>query len=231
MAVEGASAAGKTTAVATVARRSNWTVLREAYRRIDPPLSLEFRTPEELLAIELRLLREEARRFGEARGAARAGRTVLADTGFLGPLTYTAALVAASEAPPDVLSALVELARELGAHGRWGLADAYVYLDTPPSVRSTRAREDPAGHPVALDERHARVGGAEREFYRRRFAPIIGARFRSVPGEGRPEEVAGRVADAVRAMAGTPSSVGSIASALALFEAGAGARNPEFGNR
>jgi len=62
VAVEGASAAGKTTALAAVAEATGWTVVPEAYRRITPTPSLQFHSAAELLDLERRLLEEDARR-------------------------------------------------------------------------------------------------------------------------------------------------------------------------
>lgn len=231
VAVEGASASGKTTAVGTAARRSGWTVVTEAYHRIDPRPSLEFRSSDELVDLERRLLEEDARRYSEARGLADGGATVLADTGFLGPLTYTSALVATGAAPPAALASVVGLARMLQARGAWDLADVYLYLDTPSSIRSARARADPSGHPADLTARHARIGDVEHRFYAEEFAPLLGDRFRWVSGAGPASVVAGRVVDAVRETAALPVRDVSVTALLAVFDARIGASDSSRGNR
>lgn len=217
VALEGASAAGKTTAVEAVVRTTGWTGLPEAYRRITPPPSLEFASSAELLDLEARLLREDARRYSEARSEARRGETVLADTGFLGPLTYTSALVSMGVAPGTVLAPLVDLARRLAGRGAWGLADAYIYLDTPASVRSARTRADRSGPPADLARRHREVGDLEHRFYRERFAPLLGPRFVSVSGDGSGPVVARRVVDAARSTEASAPPGPLVDAVLALF--------------
>ncbi len=171
--------------------------LAEAYERLRPRPSLTWRTPGELLRQERRLLYEEARRYREARELTEAGVLVLADTGFLGPLTYTRALVAQGAAPHSLLVRLVDDARHLAAQERWGLPDAYVYLRTPLAERRRRAAHDPHRHPASLQPRHQAVGRVELELYRSAVAPSFGARFRFVSGRGPPSLVVGRVRRAV----------------------------------
>jgi hypothetical protein len=208
--------------VVRVAAESGWMVLLEAYRQMRRPPSLEFHSAAELVDLERRLIREDSKRYLEARTRAAAGGTVLADTGFLGPLTYTWALVGIGAAPPSALTAVVQFARELSERGEWGLADAYVYLDTPTSIRSDRVRRDPAGHPADLARRHERVGGLERRFYLERFAPLLGTRFHSASGSGSVSQVGTRVRKAARTPAGASPEVGPISPVLALFDAPAG---------
>ena len=231
VAVEGASAAGKTTAAETAARARGWVVIPEAYRRLHPTPSLTYRSPTELLDLERTLLEEEARRFSEARARARSGATVLADTGFLGPLTYTWALIGMGAAPTATLPSLLQLARTLGARGEWGLADAYVYVDTPPSVRSARARADRVGHPSDVAARHAAVGALERRFYRERFAPLVGSRLTWLAGSGRPALVAERVQHAVETASGSRFPPEQVDRVLALFEDLGPGPPPARGNR
>lgn len=231
VAVEGASAAGKTTAAESAARAMGWLVIPEAYRRLRPPPSLTYRSRLELVHLERTLLEEDARRFSEARARARSGATVLADTGFLGPLTYTWALIDMGAAPPSTLPPLLALARTLRSRGEWGLADAYLYLDTPPPDRSARARADRAGHPSNLAARHATVGALERRFYRERFAPLFGPRFEWVVGGGPPALVAERLRDAVDAVSGSPLSAARVDAVLALFEDPGPGWAPGRGNR
>jgi hypothetical protein len=217
IAVEGASAAGKTTAVARAAARVGAAVVPEAYRRLEPPPSLEFATEEELVRLEETLLAEDARRFAEARRLARAGRTVLADTGFLGPLTYTAGLVELRVASPRTLRDLIGRARALAARRAWGPGDGTVYLATSPHAQYARARADPSGHPARLVARHMAVGAIERRLYRERFAPLAGRRFREVSGDGARATVADRLATAVRSVAAADGRAPSPARVLAAL--------------
>ncbi len=219
VALEGVSAAGKTTVAGALGRREGWTVVPEAFRRLDPSPSLDFGSPEELLRLEERLLEEDARRFREARAAARSGATVLADTGFLGPLTYVAGLVALGLAPTPVLSALRERADALGSTGAWGLPDGVVWLEASARDRERRAAGDPEGHPTALAERHAAVGSYERRLYARAIGPLFGPRFVTVPADGRPAAVARRADAAVRAVVRARSRLPSVAEVVALIEA------------
>jgi hypothetical protein len=231
VAVEGASAAGKTTAIEEAGRRTGWVALPEAFRRLTPTPRLEFGSPDELLTLEEQLLREDARRYTEAREQANAGRTVLADTGFLGPLTYTEVLVRRGEAPRTVLAHLIEIARALTLRGAWGVADAYIYIDTSPGVRSFRGRVDPGGAPASLARRHLEVGDAERSFYRDRFAPVLSTRFGTIPGDGSRAEVAQRLVDAVEASVASPTPVGLVHAVLVLFDEPTGRSPAARGNR
>lgn len=222
VAVEGPSAAGKTWAVRDVAPGLGAAPLAEAYDRLRPRPPLAWRTPAELLRTERRLLREEARRYREARELAEVGGLVMADTGFLGPLTYVSAVASAGQVPPSLAVRLVEEARGLARAGRWGLPDALVYLRTPPAVRRRRAARDPRGHPASLQRRHQEVGELELRFYRSTLARSFGPRLRFVSGDGPPALVAGRVRRAVGrllAVRSRPPPVGPILDAL---EAAAG---------
>jgi hypothetical protein len=218
VAVEGASGAGKTTVTEAIAELTGWTPLPEAYRRLSPAPRLDFSSPAELSALEERLLREDARRYSEARARARAGETVIADTGFLGPLTYTWALVALGLTATSTIPPLLELARAMGARGEWGLADAYVYLDTGFAVRGPRALADPVGHPPDLVSRHQDVGELELGFYRDRFAPLLGDQFVRVSGDGPGRAVARQVVKSVRERPTRTAPAPSVDAVLALFE-------------
>ncbi|MGA8543344.1 MAG: AAA family ATPase [Thermoplasmata archaeon] len=218
IAIEGASAAGKTTVAEAAARATGGTALPEAWRRLTPTPRLEFASDAELLALEERLLDEDARRYTEARRRAADGETVIADTGFLGPLTYTWGLTQLGAASNTVLDSLVGKARMLALRGAWGLAEAYVYLDTPAEVRSTRTRADPGGPSAELARRHRDVGEQERAFYGERFAALVGPRFHSVSGEGTAPDVTRRVVDAVRTSVASPPPVGLTDAVLELFE-------------
>jgi hypothetical protein len=175
LAVDGASAAGKSTLVARASRALGWVPLAEAYDRLRPPVDLRFSTPARLRAIEIALLGEEARRWQAARALRAEGWTVLADTDFLGPLTYTAGLVRLGRAPPPLLRELLRRAGRLARAGRWGLPDGLVYLSTSARTRRARVRSDPDRHPPDLAARHEAVGVHEERFYR-------GAGDRALPG-------------------------------------------------
>ena len=217
IAIEGASAAGKTTVADAAGASTGWTVIPEAYRRLVPPPSLDFRTAGELLRLERTLLEEEARRYREAFDRARAGATVIVDSGFLGPLTYSFALVRAGTAPVGVLTSVITEARALGERGEWGLADAYVYLDVPPEVRAVRAAADPAGAPAELAARHRAMGSIERSFYLDRFAPRWGPRFRVLPAARPPAPVAEDLVRIVREFASIPRATVRLEDGLALL--------------
>jgi hypothetical protein len=217
VAVEGPSAAGKTRVIREAAGRFDTLSLPEAYDRLRPRPSLRWRSPGELLRLEQRLLREEARRYLEARRLVRMGATVLADTGFLGPLTYTRGLVRHGEAPPHVLTELTRTARELAAGGRWGLPEAYLYLRTPAGERRRRARQDLRGHPAGLQALHQEVAREELAFYRAVVVPRFGPRFRFVSGVGVPATVVDAVGRALRRLPTTrvrPPSLGPVLDAV-----------------
>jgi len=217
VALEGASGAGKTTVAESVGRAQGWTVIAEAYRRIVPTPSLEYGSPEELIRLETRLLEEDARRYREARAAAASGGVVLADTGFLGPLTYTWGLVEDGQTPFACLAALVDQARSLAGRSEWGSADLYLYLDTPREVRAERARATAGGLSPRVVERHQRVGELEREFYVGEFASEVEDSFQRVAADRSPEEVVRAVVDAVHASARHAPSPPSTEELLALF--------------
>lgn len=194
VAVEGASAAGKTTLVSRLAPLAGWTGLPEAWVLIAPRPDLDFHSERELLRLELKLLEEEARRYRVARESAKRGATVLADTGFLGPLTYTAGLVALGRAPKAVAKILASETRRLAADGRWGLPDGILYLDVGRKERDRRAALDPAGHPEGLYARHARVGELERALWRGPLGRALDGRVRVLRAAGPREELDLRVA-------------------------------------
>lgn len=166
IAIEGRSGVGKTTLVRLAARRFGWIPLEEAFDRLDRRPNLGFHSERELLRTERALLHEEQRRYREALRLRRNGRTVVADTGFLGPLTYTAGLAVLGQASASVLSTLLRVAAPGGRGVAWGLPDLIVYLDLPARARRQRAFGDPRRHPIGLDRRHEMVGSIEREFYR-----------------------------------------------------------------
>jgi len=198
LAVEGPSGVGKSTVVARLAAAGDWVPLAEAFDRIDPPVDLRFGSATELATLERRLLDEEARRFQAARSWVARGRSVVADTGFLGPLTYTRGLVDLGRAPPGVVRALVARARALAARGSWGLPDRVVYLTISERTRRSRVLRDARRHPADLDSRHAAVAGAERTFYLEEWSDVRPGRVRATSGAGAPASVADRVARLAR---------------------------------
>jgi thymidylate kinase len=226
VAIEGPSAAGKSEVVRAVAAHPGTWPLAEAFDRMEPPPSLDFGSPSELLDLELALLTEESRRYQLAAREASRGTRVIADTGFLGPITYTAGLVRLDLAPSAVLVALLSEARRLVRRGAWGLPDAVLYLEVPAAERQRRAKADPTGHPAGLYARHAAIGELERETYRRDLAPLLGERLRFVRAVGSFEEVAGRLERLARTVVGRPPSGSASASVLEVVARAAG-----FGNR
>ncbi len=221
-AIDGASATGKSAVVQAVAARFGWTAVLEAVDRIDPPPSLEFDTPGQLLALEFQLLEEEGRRFREATRRKRRGQLVLVDTGFWGPLTYTWGLVVAGLAEAPLLSLLVDRAERLLAQGRWGLADLSIYLDAPATVRAHRARTDPVRHPSRLQRRHQLVGRIERQLFETVFPQILSGRIRWVPAADTVDRVAGRVQREIERAPAGPVEGRVARSVLAFFRTAPG---------
>jgi thymidylate kinase len=199
VALEGASAAGKSAVLDAASTWSGWSRVREAVDRIDPPPSLEFTSPARLLALETQLLTEEARRYREAVALRQQGQFVLTDTGFWAPLVYTWGLVVAGLAPSAVLRPLVARADRWLAQGRWGVPDLAIYLDTPEEIRMRRARADPAHHPPQLQRRHQQIGRIERALFQKVFPVLLPNRIRSVSGAGPLAALAERVRAAVDA--------------------------------
>jgi AAA domain len=206
IAVEGASAAGKTTLVSSAARRYGWQALPEAFDRLDPTPSLEFHSARGLLRLEGLLLAEESRRYREARRVLRRGGTVLADTGFLGPVTYTWGLVRLGQAPASVARRLEESARVLVERGVLGIPDLTVYLGTTVAERRRRARADPDRHPAALASRHEAVGRVERSLFETALPAALPERFRTLLGRGDPRTLVARLRAEVDSSRPVPAS-------------------------
>lgn len=204
IALDGPSGAGKTTVAREAARAFGWLYLPEAYARLEPPPSLRFSSTRELVGLERLLLVEEARRYREARAELGRGRTVVGDTGFLGPLTYAAGLVALGEAPRAAFGELRRFVERLGRRAP-GLPDVLVYLDVPPRLRRSRVANDPRGHPHLLAALHEAVGREERRFYLGAAARLLGRRFVRLPGQGGTERVARRLGEAVRNLVPWPA--------------------------
>lgn len=214
IAIEGASASGKTALIRAAARALRWYPLHEAYDRLDPSPSLQFRSSSELLLLEGTLLSEETHRFRDALDRCGRGRTVIADTGFFGPLTYTWGLVALGRAPEGVGRSLSRSARSLVRAGLLGLPDLTVYLRTTVSERHRRARKGANEHPASLVSRHEAVGRVERRYFCEVFPTLFPARFRTLRGDVPPERLVPRL----RAIAEEcPASPPTRADALRLL--------------
>ncbi|NNN18022.1 MAG: hypothetical protein HKL79_06655 [Thermoplasmata archaeon] len=194
VAIEGPSAAGKSAVSLAAGALSGGATLPEAYVRLGRRVPLEYRSSPELVRIERRLLREDVRRWRQARDLARQGRTVYLDTGVFGTLTYTWGLVELGRARPVALSAIGGSVDRALRSGRLGLPDRIAFIDTPPSVRRRRARQSPEGHPARLDELHARVGELERVLWSDRWGPLLGSRLVRIDGRESVARIARRLA-------------------------------------
>lgn len=187
---------GKSTTARLLRERRGWGTLPEACARLRPPPSLEFGSPSELIALEEELLAEECRRYREARRRCRRGESVVADTGFLGPLTYTAGLVALGRSPRSVLRTIRRAVEVRFVRGELGWPDGTIYLDLEPSGLRRRTANDPLGHPESLAERHRAVARFERRFFLRSLARRWPERVVLLRASASPEAVARR-ADAI----------------------------------
>jgi hypothetical protein len=115
------------------------------------------------------------------------GKTVVADTGFLGPLTYTWGLVGLGRAPGSVARSLTRAATRLARARSLGLPDLTVYLETTRSERLRRARFDRGHHPASLFPRHESVGQIERRYYQELLPSEIPRRVRTLRARPSPE--------------------------------------------
>lgn len=217
IAIEGRSAAGKSTLVQLAARTLGWTPIAEAYHRISPAPPLEVGTARELLDLEEVLLEEEVRRFAESRRACARGRTVLADTGFFGPVTYTRGLVALGRAPAYVSRLVDRRARSLVRRGALGLPDLSVYLETTRRERARRARDDRPHRPAGLVSRHEAVGAVERRFFVETFPAALPDRFRTLRGSADPTTLVVALRSLVVASHPTPAPPAAAATLLAAL--------------
>lgn len=218
--IDGPAAAGKSSVVARVASRRGWIPIAEAFERIEPAPSLRFSSARELERLERGLLEDDGRRWRTARSLTARGLTVVTDTGFLGPLTYTAGLVALGLAPRSTLDAIVARGRAMARRARWGMPDAIVYLAASRSVRRARGRRDWRWRPAELERRHEAVGAWEERFYRGPLAGVLRQRLFVVPGVGPLDAIArsvGRRVDPVRPL--TPSTRTAL-RVLELFRPG-----------
>ena len=206
IALEGESASGKTTLVRAAAARYGWVPLAEAYDRLDPAPSLEFGSSEELLLLEGALLAEEVRRYREAVWHCARGQTVLADTGFFGPLTYTWGLVHLGRVPPSVGRALTDRVRPLVRKGALGLPDLTIVLRTTRAERARRANADEAGHPASLRTRHEAVGRVERAFFEEAVPRALPERFRTFSAGDPADVLVPQLHELVEATAAAPAT-------------------------
>jgi thymidylate kinase len=193
VAIGGPSGAGKSTLTAALAERFGWSPLDEAYYRLRPRPSLRIGSRRALVTLERQLLAEEARRYQEAQRLAREGRLVVADTGFLDPVTYTAALYALGIADRASFRDVVVRARALARRGELGAPDLTVHLVVPAPVRRTRVLADPKGHPRAFRARHEAVGQLDDRLLLPWIARRFPGRVRLLPAVSSVETLARRV--------------------------------------
>jgi thymidylate kinase len=193
LAFEGPSGVGKTTLSRLLSDQLNWPLIPEAYGRLRPPKTLTFRTASELWRIEARLIEEDCRRYAEARRLRRTDSGVILDTDFLGPLTYSWGIAARMDAKFDIVEKVRRRLIEAQARREWGLADLYVYLDAPAALVAKRAASSPADHPTGLQERHEKVGQAERILFQDRLSRLLPGRVITLRARDRPERLLERL--------------------------------------
>lgn len=199
VALTGPSATGKSTTATALAGRRGWVRLDEAYDRLRPTPALTWANEAGLRRLEFRLVREEARRYAEARQRSAQGQAVVADTAFLDPVVYTAGLCLLGLADPATYRAVSGLARALARKGRLGLPDLTVRLRVSPRTRAQRAARDPEHHPPALRARHEAVGRLVRQMLERPLHRGTEARRGpTVRATGSPQAVARRIAALAR---------------------------------
>jgi hypothetical protein len=182
LAVEGPSGAGKSRLVAALHRWTGWPILDEAWVRLGRAPDLAPASPLGLRRLEERFVAEEERRYAEARALADTGTPVLCDTGFLGPVTYTAGLATLGFTGTDVAQAVLARFERALASGRLGVPDRVLYLDTPPAIALARAERAGPTHPRRFLARHALVGWREREWWLGPFATVLPRRIDRLEG-------------------------------------------------
>ncbi len=217
VALEGESAVGKSTVAALLARRVDGALLAEAYDRLRPSPSLSFRNDRELFVLETALLREEVRRYRAARALALRGLTVVADTGFLGPLSYTAGLVVLGRCAPATYARLLRAATPLLRAGSLGVADLTVLLTAPRAVLARRAARDPGRHPAEFRERHRAVGRLERSQFLGELARAFPGRVVRVSATGEPERTVGRIEKRLAGLTVLREPAGRVSALLAAW--------------
>jgi len=220
--IDGPSASGKSTIVARAAASLGWVALAEAFDRIEPAPDLRFSSERGLASLERTLLEEDGRRWEVAQSLRAKGLTVVADTGFLGPLTYTAGLVARRLAPPRVRRNLVAYARTLAGRAAWGMPDVVVYVASTASLRRARAAADRGRHPADLGRRHEAVGRWEERFYRDALQRAFPDRRVIVPGEPPVDEIVREIRRRVRRIRPLDDPERTSLRVLELFDPGAG---------
>jgi thymidylate kinase len=217
IAIEGRSAAGKTTLVRAAASQLRWQPLAEAFDRLDPAPSLEFASPRELLLLEGTLLAEEVRRYREAREMCVRGDTVLVDTGFFGPLLYTRGLVELGRAPESAGRAVLRSTLSLLRRGALRMPDLTIYLETTASARVSHLRADTLHHPFGLARRHEAVGAVEQRFFEEAFPAVLPDRFRTLPSRPGPLGLVPTLKALVADAEPTPASRAEGIALLSLF--------------
>ena len=230
VALVGPSASGKTTVSRLLARRLRGRWLDEAFYRLRPTPSLTWSSEGGLWRLERSLLEEEARRSAEALASAESGIPVVADTGFLDPVTYTAGLGVLGLADPATVRRLFERAHELAGAGALGLPDLTVRLATTAAVRRARAAADPEHHPPALRARHEAVGRVERGPIAHALRAALPGRLRTVAAGGPPAEVAARIASSVGAVLPLPDPCRAAGVALEAVRRATVRRGAREGN-
>jgi thymidylate kinase len=186
IAIEGLSGAGKTRLLRSARRQAGIRVIDEAWARLHPRPSLAYATPARLQQLELRLFREDLRRWTEARRAATRGQVAVCDTDFLGPALYIGALSRFDPVLAPVAHSLIDRIETALDADRWGTADLYLYLDTPAATAIRRAGRAPRSHPRTWRERHRRVGSLERTFWLGYAPSLLPGRIRVLDGRERP---------------------------------------------
>lgn len=190
VAVEGPPGIGKSRLVRFLAEETRGTLrIEEAFDRLDRRVSLAVPDRSELARVERRLLREERRRFREAMRTRATGRTVLVDTGFLGPLTYSLAL-ARLDPPRDVVALLLRQYERAARLGTLGMPDLTLRLRAPPGLIARRVAADPVRTGDRWAARHARVSRTEETLWRGPIAGVLGPRLVWLDARGSVDRVA-----------------------------------------
>jgi hypothetical protein len=165
LSVAGLSAAGKTRFLRALARSARTAWLPEPWTSLRPRPSLGVDRARTLLALERRLLREEARRWQRAERWARAGRTVWLDTPPIGPLTYGRGLGALLGLPWRAPEWLARPGPRSRAPEPVRMTDLVVYLRARPLDTLRRALDRPPSPDTGHEAQHLLVGLIEEEFW------------------------------------------------------------------